>query len=50
MSAAELGGKLAGMIARPEDRKALGILTPAERERKIDGLAEKELQQNNGRN
>lgn len=43
MHAAEIGDKLAGMITRPEDRKALGVLLPAELERKIDAEHEKEL-------
>jgi hypothetical protein len=35
--------KIAGMMI-PADRKALGILTQSERQKKVDGTAEKEIQ------
>jgi len=43
MNTAEITPRLAAMMGAA-DRKALGILTTAERERKVDGTAERELQ------
>jgi len=43
MNAAEITPKIAAMMGAM-DRKALGVLTLVERERKVEGIAERELQ------